>query len=441
MSQKGQIWKTRPLDSWAKAKELRAKWQKSISSENNVVGQGNCGFFGDWSNCFPNLTIVEDNPDGAMICSRSSAFARKSRLACEVRGWGREVCGYHNNCWGGQYLGYDIDGKPFPYRQLVVPFPCVCDSHAKRGVQVRDFEPVPQWMADQCMYIGPRDEAREEAMLEHRAYCTLRQINDIERIFDQKFDDEKLIEEMNANQQIQDYATEISILMTNKPAPISVKELYSFYTLGGLTKVDPEETVAFWRMLRDEIAWRVDEKIAAVGNERFRWIEAHPPAWHYLKYYRYMEKYGAVCLGSQYTHAIGGNCLEYKPDGSIYRRDIMQYSPDTPIQTREDAVRFMMGPDARTPQHFKQDEYMRPEAIYEFAKIFQADGAVFGLWRSGIGCTMTRKEQAMRLRKKGLSAMTYEGSQPGDRTDLDEKRFLEQLDSWMESQGLEKLED
>jgi hypothetical protein len=36
--------------------------------------------------------------------------------------------------------------------------------------------------------------------------------------------------------------------------------------------------------------------------------------------------------------------------------------------------------------------------------------------------------------------MYYEGSQPGDRTDMDEKRFLDQLDSWMESQGLGKIE-
>jgi hypothetical protein len=54
---------------------------------------------------------------------------------------------------------------------------------------------------------------------------------------------------------------------------------------------------------------------------------------------------------------------------------------------------------------------------------------------------MTRKQQAMNLRKLGLQVLHYEGSQPGDRTDLDEKRFLDQLDTWMESQGLYKLDD
>jgi hypothetical protein len=57
---KGQIWETRPLEFWAKAKELRAGWQKSIESKEKVVGQGNTGGFGmDWSAGFPALTIIE----------------------------------------------------------------------------------------------------------------------------------------------------------------------------------------------------------------------------------------------------------------------------------------------------------------------------------------------------------------------------------------------
>jgi benzoyl-CoA reductase subunit B len=439
---KGQLWETKPLEFWPKAKELRQGWQNSIESKNKVVGQGNTNYHADWAACFPAVTVVEDNPAGAMMASKNGPFARKCRLASEIRGWGREVCGYQNNCWGAQFLGYQDDGSPFPKRQFVVPIPCLCDQHAKRGQQVRDFEAVPQWMIDMSVYLGPRDAAREEAMIEHRAWCQLRQINDIERIFGQAFDDEKLYEMIKASNQIEKYARDISVLMAaTKPTPLSVKDLYSVYTIGGLTKVDPEETVRFWKLVRDEIAWRAENQIAAVGNERFRWIETHPPSWHFLKYYRYMENYGAVCLGSQYVHRITTGCLERKPDGSVDRREMLSYPEDTPLITREDGVRFFLTPDARDPHHHKMDEYIRPYALNEFADVFQADGAMLALWRCGVGCTFTRKEQAMRLRKAGISVLHVEGSQPGDRTDLDEKRFLEQLDSWMDSVGLEKIED
>jgi hypothetical protein len=47
----------------------------------------------------------------------------------------------------------------------------------------------------------------------------------------------------------------------------------------------------------------------------------------------------------------------------------------------------------------------------------------------------------MRLREDGYSVMHYEMNQGGDNTDFDEKRMLESLDQWMESQGLRRLED
>ena len=436
---KGQKWETRPLEFWNKAKELRSGWQKSIESKEKVVGQGNSGELNfDWMSAFPALTIIEDNPAGAMMQNKNDAFSRKARLASEVRGWGREICGYQGNCWGAQFLGYQEDGSPFPRRKLVVPMPCVCDQHGKRGQQARDFENMPQWMSDRLIYFGPFDPERNEAMLEHRVYTSYRILNDIERIFGQQCDDEKLVKLGEGNKEIKGYAMEIQYLMGQTiPSPLSVKDLYSVYTIGGLTKVDPQDTINFWKMVRDEVKWRAENQIAAVGNERFRWVEAHPPSWHYMKYYRYMEEYGAVCLGSQYSHLIG-QTLEYKPDGSIGGRVTPEYPGDTPVETREDIVRFYMGPEARRMDTYKMDEYLRRDAIVEFAKIMKADGALLPLWRHGIGCTLTRKEQAMYLKEAGISVMHYEGSQPGERTDLDEKRFLDQLDTWMQTLGLSK---
>ena len=434
---KGQLWETRPLEFWAKAKELRAGWQKSIETKEKVLGQGG----GAWQNAFPAVTIIEDNPVGSMMQYTNEPFARKARLASEVRGWGREICGYQGNCWGAQFLGFLEDGTPFPKRKMVVPMPCVCDQHAKRGQQARDFENMPQWNGDQCTYFGDYDAEREKPMLEHKVYCNFKIINDVERIFGQKFDDERMKELMLNQSQVREYGREVSFLMARTiPTPLSVKDLYSVYTLGGLTKTDPEETLKFWRMVRDEVKWRAENQIAAVGNERFRWIEAHPPSWHYMKYYRYMEEYGGVCLGSQYSHMMGGQ-FETKPDGSIGNRYVYGYPEGTTMETREDIFRLSVGTEARAinTANFKIDEYIFRDRIVDFAKIFQADGALLAIWRHGVGCTLTRKEQAMYLKEAGLSVMHYEGSQPGDRTDLDEKRFLDQLDTWMQSQGFKKF--
>jgi benzoyl-CoA reductase subunit B len=436
-----QKWETKPLEVWNKAKEMRSKWQKSIetaSSERVLLAQGNVM----WSIGFPALRVIEDNPVGAMMANKNDAFARAARLAGEVLGWGREICGYQLNCWGAMYLGRLEDGTPFPFRDLVIPFSDPCDQHTKRGQAPMDYSPIPRFQENYALYTGPRDPARDKALIEDKVYTTLYIIDEIERIFGQKFDDEKFIESVKVSGGIRPYALDVSRSLQHIPSPLSQKDLYSFYTLGGLTKGDPSETVAIWKALRDEVEWRVQNNIAAVGNERYRWMEAHPPPWHFLKYYRYMEKYGAVCIGSQYSHMMAGP-MELKKDGTWGARmgnAGFAQSIDKPIRTREDAIRAMVGTEARG-HRFKDDEVIRPYALNDFAKAYKVDGAILGLWRCGVGCTVTRKEQGLRLCEMGVRVLHYEGSQPGDRTDLDENRMIDQLDTFMESQGLRKLEE
>jgi len=462
---KGQIWETRPLEYYAKAKELRAKWERSVESTERVVGQGNTSFTLDWQQGFPAITVIEDNPRGSTISAKNIPESRWYRLASESRGWGREICGYHGVIWGSMFQGSQPDGSPFPLRQFCVPIPSNCESHTKRGQQCMDFSPIPRWSGDAPQYLGLRDEEREKAMIEHKAYCNLKTMKDLERIFGQEYNVEKAQELVKLSRDVKPIREEIFKLMAHVPAPLSVKELYSTYVLGGLVKLPYEEMLDFWRAVRDEVKWRTENNIAAVGTERYRWMEAHPPPYYFLKYYRYMEKYGAVCIGSQYTNYTYAQ-LEMKQDGTVADRNythvdesgrpIMQpdgtihdkvhyhstYNSAMRVDTIEDVVRYTAGPDARgSMQHFKADEVYRPYALNEFAEIFKVNGAVMPLWRSGINCTLTRKEQAMRLREIGVSVMHYEGNQGGDCTDLDEKRMLEQLDQWMESQGLRKLED
>ena len=119
-----------------------------------------------------------------------------------------------------------------------------------------------------------------------------------------------------------------------------------------------------------------------------------------------------------------------------------EYPADTPILTREDACRFASGTEARGRAQFMKNQATFADTNYvDFAKAMQADGALFAIWRHGIGCTQQRLRHGMILKNEGLSVMHWEGSQPGDRNDLDEKRLLDQLDSWMQSNGLRRLEN
>ena len=112
---KKQLWETRPLKSWAKAKEMRAKFEQSVGdAQKEHILLAQTGLWSIWTFAMPAIRPVEDNPIGAMMQFQDSKFSRECRLATETAGWGREVCGYQLNCWGAMYLDRQIDGSNSP---------------------------------------------------------------------------------------------------------------------------------------------------------------------------------------------------------------------------------------------------------------------------------------------------------------------------------------
>ncbi len=60
--------------------------------------------------------------------------------------------------------------------------------------------------------------------------------------------------------------------------------------------------------------------------------------------------------------------------------------------------------------------------------------SILTLHRAGVGCVFGVRETAVEMRELGIPFLHYETSHPGNRTDLDENRMLDQLDTFMETQ-------
>ncbi len=282
-------------------------------------------------------------------------------------------------------------------------------------------------------YAGPIDPSREKAARELAIQERLDMFEDVKHIMGRRFSEEKYVEACRHDMTVLAIKQDANMLQMNIPAPLSCKDMYSFMTLGGMQVTDRKETLAFWKMLKDEMEWRVKNKIAAVAYERYRWVEEHPPPWTFLKYYRYMEKYGAVCVGTVYA---GLPKLTQQADGTWVRKKT-PLERGVPLNTVEDIVRA----DVAEVFGDYDDRWMGLGGTLDIAKAYKADGAFLSLWRGGIGCVQARRENGLLLEEAGFKVLYYEGSQPGNCTDLDEQHMLDQLDVWMESQGLHKIEE
>ncbi len=438
------LWETRPLDCWAQAKELRARFyqtEKEASKRRMFLIGGGDGPQQGMGPGFGNFHIVHPNPEAASISNTSDSYSRRCRAAAEIYGCGRNWCGYHADYFGAILINEHFSGGPMPRRDFVVQGNDMCAMFPKLGQMEAEYWGVPEHHSDTTAYYDDHDPERDQARADYLAAQTLETIEWMEKALGTKFDDEAYIESIKRNWRMSALRGDVIECLTHVPSPLDQKSAYSLFTLGGLVGSDPEDTEKFWVNFRDEMRWRNENNIAALATERYRWTENEPPPWFFLRYYRYMEEYGAICIQTFYQ----GVTLEEQPDGTFKR-------PRTPLErgvelkTREDVVRFgMMGPP---PGERKGSAWAGhgplPQTYYErlmnSVKAFKCDGAILTLHRAGIGCVYSMKATAVKMMEAGIPVMHYETSQPGDRTDFDENRFLDQLDVFMETQGLRKLE-
>jgi len=431
-------WETRPLECWNKAKQLRADFytKEATAKEEKtwlIEGGGGATVAG-----IGNCHVVFCNPLGASIAAEGDRFARECRGATEMRGYGRDIGGYILDALGAMFSNRGLRGAEYHKRDFVLGN-AGCDMHRKHTQVVAEYYNIPFFFSDSIGYYGEENAERDEARAEFLVNQQLEEIEWMEKTTGKKFDDEAFIENAKSGMRLQAYKADTMLYQQHIPAPLDQKTIYSLFILGGLVRTDQFSTEQFWKELRDEVKWRTENNIGAVATERYRFVESEPPPWFFLRYYRYMEEYGAVCIGSPYSHGVQ---LIQQPDGT-WTRSKTALEQGIPLNTREDFLRLQMfgrsgshGGAGHGPVH---EQYQEP--VLNMIQAYHCDGAILPLYRSGVGCVWGHRELAVKLEELGIPVMHYETSHPGNHTDFDENRMLDQLDTFMETQGLRKLEE
>ncbi len=114
--------------------------------------------------------------------------------------------------------------------------------------------------------------------------------------------------------------------------------MFSLYVLGTLEK-HSKEVADFYEELLDEVKYRVENQIAAVKHERCRLMSDTQPPWGFLKVFRYLEKFGAVSIGSLYTFGLIG-VWETKEDGSWGPRTLL-HKKESKLKTETRRLEYL----------------------------------------------------------------------------------------------------
>jgi len=432
----GALYETKPLNCWAKAKEIREEYYRDYANahENGGIrwaggawtfGAIPCGLGDDvWS--------LTSEPYGASIAA-NKAFSLRCLEATEKAGYARDLCSYMRNYWGSILLNEYVFGGPFPKPDFIWQ-DHICCSHAKWYQVVSDLEGgIPQFCID--VSVGPYHEINE-----HKLDYVVGQMHDgiewLQKTTGRTYDDAKLIEAVYQECRSTALWAEISCLNKAKPAPLDEKTMYSLYVLGTLMK-HSKVVADFYEELRDEVRWRVDNQIAAIANERCRLMSDTQPPWGFLSVFRYLEQFGAISVGSLYTFGLIG-MFEVKPDGTWGPRTTPQ-EQGIEITDREQALRILADWNLSKPewQHF-YSPHLKTEMMVRIAREWSLDGVMLHYNRGCEGLSIGIAENRLGLIEAGYPVMTFEGNM-GDEREFDLPKTTARIDAFMETLGIKEI--
>lgn len=324
---------------------------------------------------------------GALVGSHKAAVPYCEMA--ESAGYSPDLCAYARSNIGSFTAGKgELGGRPLPRPDFLVAAKNICNVVVKWWeVTARHFG-CPLFILDtpfaadgltpeQVTYV--RDQL--EDLVRFVAKATRKPVPARESF------EQRLLGVLELTRETTALWQEIQDLRAVSPTPASALDMFTnlfpIVTLRGT-----QACIDYYRKVRDELAERVRQGVAAVPGERFRLLWDNIAIWYDFDMVRYMHARGAAFVGETYTDAWG--VYQYDPAdaadplGSMAR----QYS----------LVLLNVGLETRKQRLFNMLRHQR------------ADGVVFHSCRSCKTYSLGQYELARATRDElGLPTLVIEG--------------------------------
>jgi benzoyl-CoA reductase/2-hydroxyglutaryl-CoA dehydratase subunit BcrC/BadD/HgdB len=229
---------------------------------------------------------------GAMCASMGAAQAYLDRAVSE--GFPSHMCGYARNSIGYSAIMKDLGEIPgdapvggMPKPIFLLASVALCDTRFKWFQAMGRYLDVPVWTLE-LPHPGVQ-EAMMEGAHEHNINFMVKELREfikfLERLLDKKMDWDKL-EEISANIiEMNRIWYEINELRKTKPCPMHSRDFWTCMTGCLYPAGDLNILINLYKDLYDEVKGRVDKKIGAIKNEKYRLLFAELPPWHSLGFF------------------------------------------------------------------------------------------------------------------------------------------------------------
>ena len=424
-------YETKPVECWAKMKELRRwhfkhTWEVAARGGTVFIGmpegiQGFLAGLGDYAypSYGPYFTRMIRDPQQTI----------KVLEATEARGHTRDMCSVMKGYIGQLYLGMATRApQGYTIKPAFVIQTLNCHTMAQTGQLYSEYLGIPYLAIDMPHKSSPET-------IEYGTAQLMEAIEWMEKITGKKYDDEKLIEGVKNEWKSAHLWASIQIMNQNIPAPYDLRMTWSL-RMPLISMRERPEVVDYLKMLYDETKYRVNNQISARGMETMRlFFEGFPP-YYYIQILKQPQEYGAIYIINE--NNLGHGLWKIQSDGTYLVGETLE-ERGIPIRNREEAVRAEMA------LYFDRGRsgtwYFPPSRHIEVvkrAKDWKCQAGVIALDRGCHGYQVSIMERKMALQEAGFLVGTFEHSQ-ADPREFSEAQTVDRMEAFFDSLGLKKL--
>lgn len=226
----------------------------------------------------------------------------------EAQGYSITLCSYARNCLGFLQRWKEMGSPPpekawkgMPKPTMIIADTMTCDDRYKwwQTIATRYFEDVPTHILDYPTVtpsaLDPNDESTYKHYLELLVSQLKGMVEFIEKVLGRKLNIKKLGEVIEHTNRAFHAYDEIYELRKAIPAPMGSGDYFTC-VIPHMYLMGTKEAIDFLERMRDELKWRVENKIGVVEEEKFRILWNSFPFWFFTGAFDYIQSYGAVSV-------------------------------------------------------------------------------------------------------------------------------------------------
>ena len=416
-----------PLKTWDILKEANNAWDRSIIQAIEVgkpVVMATGMMPRQLTHAFDCVYVVGEWYGS--ICG----FHRANDLAetAESCGFPHELCSYARMTIGSMIADRGFLGK-FPTPKAVIGTEGYCNVQTKWFEAIARYYNVPFFVIDGPLIQRYNEKNWGEEAAKDAVEYIYRQLGNclefLEWSLGLKINEEKLIDATNTMHTTELLWDELLRLWRKKPAPITIRNIFTFENLIVSIPCEKEAHVVLNAVI-EELNERMEKGIAGIENEEVRLIWHGQPGWYVLNVLNYFQSQGATFVGTPYLELFGHH---YRFDS--FKDGIPEWFRQWNTPKNIDECLWEIAKGAAAIQ-------IRPrldattDMLFEMASDAQADGAVWHAVRGCKGLSFGQLSEMEALRRElGLPGFILEGS-PADSRDFSEGPALRQIKVFIE---------